>query len=143
MGEDIQPLVTNTMKCDDLAKSDDQLVSSYTRGIEQQFQDSLNFIHPDNVSDAHQRALHLMKLLTARPVGVVGGNNGGISHINPTPPHRNVVPLTAQIRGQAKAQTNRTASTSAPPCCFKCSEPRHRMVDCRKGDRCGKGLFLV
>jgi hypothetical protein len=38
-------------------------------------------------------------------------------------------------------QPNKVASTSALPNCFKCDELRHRMVDCRKGEQYGKGLF--
>jgi hypothetical protein len=39
-------------------------------------------------------------------------------------------------------QPNKAALTSAPTRCFKCSEPGHRMVECRKGDQYGKGLLI-
>ena len=43
---------------------------------------------------------------------------------------------------QANPQPNRTAASSSGPRCFKYGEARHRMVDCKKGGRYGKGLFI-
>ena len=36
---------------------------------------------------------------------------------------------------------NRGVATSGPKC-FKCGEPGHRIVDCRKGEKFGKGLLI-
>jgi hypothetical protein len=76
----------------DLVELDDQLVSRYIEHMRQQFQDVFNFFDPSNVSKAHQRALHLEKTVSRRPLGVVGENIGGSNCPNPTPPVRNVVP---------------------------------------------------
>ena len=43
---------------------------------------------------------------------------------------------------QANPQPNRTATSSSGPRCFKCGEAGHRMADCKKGGRYGKGLFI-
>ena len=43
---------------------------------------------------------------------------------------------------QANSQPNRTVASSSSPRCFKCGEAGHRMADCKKGGRYGKGLFI-
>ncbi|KAH7865363.1 hypothetical protein Vadar_005650 [Vaccinium darrowii] len=42
----------------------------------------------------------------------------------------------------AAGQANRAPTNSNTTHCFKCSEPGHRMVDCRKSERYRKGLFM-
>lgn len=37
---------------------------------------------------------------------------------------------------------NKVASTSTSLCCFKFGESGYRVVECTKGDRYGKGLFI-
>jgi hypothetical protein len=36
---------------------------------------------------------------------------------------------------------NQSAMTNRPKC-FKCGEPGHRITDCRKGEKYGKGLLI-
>ena len=38
-------------------------------------------------------------------------------------------------------QPSRTGVTTGPKC-FRCGEPDHRIADCRKGDKYGKGLLV-
>ena len=61
----------------DLAKTEDQLVSRYNEGLQQQIQDSLNLFDPINVSEAHQRALLLEKTMTRGSMGFFGHDIGG------------------------------------------------------------------
>lgn len=84
----------------DLVESNDQLMSQYIEGMRQQFQESLNFFDPLNVSEVHQRALHLEKTLFRRPLGLVGGgSSGGSSRRNPTSSTHSVNPPSTQARG--------------------------------------------
>ena len=59
----------------DLANSEDQLVSRYIGGMRQQFQDTLNLFDPISVSEAHQRALNLEKMMNRR-TNMVSNNSG-------------------------------------------------------------------
>lgn len=90
----------------DLVESDDQLVSRHIRRMRQQFHDVLNFFDPINVSEAHQRALHLEKTMSRRPLGVVGESIRGSNCQIPHPMHTMLFPPT-QNRGQANAQPNK------------------------------------
>jgi hypothetical protein len=75
-------------------------------------------------------------------LGVVGENNGGSSHANPTHPSSDIVLPPAQNRGQANVQPNKAASTNAPPWCSQCGEAGHKTAGSRKCDSCGKELFI-
>jgi len=75
-----------------LAKLNNQLISRYIGGMRQQFHGALNFFDPLNVSNAYKRALHLENTLSRRPLGLVGGSNGGNNRPNPTPPIHGAVP---------------------------------------------------
>jgi hypothetical protein len=61
----------------DLAKTDDQLVSQYIRGLRQQIQDSLNLFDLVYVSEAHQRALLLEKTTARGSMGFFRHGIGG------------------------------------------------------------------
>jgi hypothetical protein len=61
----------------DLAETDDQLVSRYIGGLQQNIQNSLNLFYPDNVSAAHQRALLLEKTIARGSTGFFGHGTGG------------------------------------------------------------------
>lgn len=39
-------------------------------------------------------------------------------------------------------KNNRTQAPSSSTRCFNCGEPGHRMAECKKGSRYGKGLFI-
>ncbi|XP_021831119.1 uncharacterized protein LOC110771169 [Prunus avium] len=39
-------------------------------------------------------------------------------------------------------RTSISGASGVATCCFKCGEPGHRMADCKKRDRYGKGLFI-
>jgi hypothetical protein len=56
----------------ELAETDDQLVSRYIRGLQQNIQDPLNLFDPVNVSEAHQRALLLEKTAARGSTGFFG-----------------------------------------------------------------------
>ena len=43
---------------------------------------------------------------------------------------------------QANPQPSQTATSSSGSRCFKCGEAGHRMADCKKSGRYGKGLFI-
>lgn len=110
--------------------------------MRQQFLDSLNFFDLLNVFEAHQRALHLEKTLSWRPLALIGGGgSGGSNQPNPTFSTRSINPSPTQIRGQPNVQRNKAALTSTPKF-FKCVELENRMVDCHNGEKYGKGLII-
>jgi hypothetical protein len=61
----------------ELAETNDQLVSRYIRGLQQNIQDSLNLFDPVNISAAHQRALLLEKTAARGSTGFFGLSTGG------------------------------------------------------------------
>jgi hypothetical protein len=127
----------------ELAKTDDQLVSRYIGGLQQNIQDSSNLFHPVNVSTAHQRALLSEKTAAKGSTGFIGhGTGGSTTRYNGSFTPRNTTQ--SSIPNKAPTTTfppNRSATTNGPKC-FKCGEPGHRIADCRKGDKYGKGLLI-
>jgi hypothetical protein len=127
----------------DLAETGDQIVSRYIEGLRQNIQDPLNLFDPVNVSVAHQRALLLEKMTARGSTGFFG--RGTVSNTT-----RYNGPFTPQNTTQS-TNPNRSPITTKPPNrstamngpkCFKCGEPGHRIVDCRKGEKYGKGLLI-
>ncbi|KAF7119350.1 hypothetical protein RHSIM_Rhsim13G0219800 [Rhododendron simsii] len=119
----------------DLSESQDQLVSRYIGGMREQFQDALNFYDPVSVSETHQKALTLEKQ-AGRKSGFQFGN---ITGSRPIPLVNN---QTAIGKPLAAGQANRAPINSNTTRCFKCGEPGHRMADCKRNERFGKGLFV-
>ncbi|KAF7139937.1 hypothetical protein RHSIM_Rhsim06G0029600 [Rhododendron simsii] len=116
----------------DIAETDEQVISRYVGGLRQSFQYSLNMLDLYSVSDAHQRALQLEKQASHKPPTTWSGA-GRTTTPTPAKPAA-LPPPAAPPVGRA---------TSGPGFkCFKCGEPGHRAVECRKGDRDGKALFL-
>ena len=132
----------------DLGETDEQLVSRYIGGLRTEFQDTLNLLDPFTVAEAQQRALQLEKQI-ARKTGRGGtwspsspSNRGAVSNSAPsrTPasqvqnvkPHMSEPPAKIQDVGVGRTGTR----------CFKCGESGHRMADCKKEGRAGKGLFI-
>ena len=100
--------------------------------MRQQFQDTLNLFDPISISEAHQRALHLEKMMKRTNMVL---NSGGSQLPLIAPPYG---ATTQFIQGkgqvnQANPQPNRTVASSSRPRCFKCGEAGHRMVNCKKG----------
>ncbi|KAF7137217.1 hypothetical protein RHSIM_Rhsim07G0165900 [Rhododendron simsii] len=119
----------------DLSESQDQLVSRYIGGMREQFQDALNFYDPVSVSEAHQKALTLEKQ-AGRKSGFQFGN---ITGSRPIPLVNNQTTIGKPL---AAGQANRAPINSNTARCFKCGEPGHRMADCKRNERFGKGLFV-
>jgi hypothetical protein len=61
----------------DLAETNDQLVSLYIGGLQQNIQDSLNLFDLVNMSAAHQRALLLEKMAAMGSTGFFGHGTEG------------------------------------------------------------------
>ncbi|KAG5527003.1 hypothetical protein RHGRI_028065 [Rhododendron griersonianum] len=119
----------------DLSESQDQLVSRYIGGMREQFQDALNFYDPVSVSEAHQKALTLEKQ-AGRKSGFQFSN---ITSSRPIPPVNNQTTIGKPL---VAGQANRAPINSNTARCFKCGEPGHRMADCKRNERFGKGLFV-
>lgn len=122
-----------------MVESEDQMVARYIGGLTIHFQDSLNLFDPTTISEAHQRALQLERQLNRRVVAQ-GGNRKSSSMLQPHAP-------TPQVTGKStlNPQPHRpipTGASGSTTRCFKCGEQGHRMADCKKGDRFGKGLFI-
>lgn len=132
----------------DLGETDEQLVSRYIGGLRIEFQDTLNLLDPFTVAEAQQRALQLEKQITRKTNR--GGtwspssssNRGGVNNSTPNripiPQVQNVKPHLSEP--QTKAQDVGVGRTGIR--CFKCGESGHRMADCKKESKVGKGLFI-
>jgi hypothetical protein len=127
----------------DLAETDYQLVSRYIGELRQNIQDSLNLFDPDNISAAHQRALLLEKTIARGSTGFFGcDTRGNTTHYNGPFTPQNTTQSTILNRGPITTGPPNRSATMNGPKCFKCGEPGHRIVDCRKGDKYGKGLLI-
>ncbi|XP_038680959.1 uncharacterized protein LOC119981891 [Tripterygium wilfordii] len=106
----------------DLNESEGMLVSRYIGGMQQPFQDSLNFLDIMTISEAHQKALHLERSMNRRSWSLEGGNMGRRTGRPSTAssPSSGVQPV--QQRGSANTQPNRGTSSG--------------------GEKYGKGLFV-
>ena len=72
-------------------------------------------------------------------------SNSSGNRLPPVAPPYGATTQSTQGKGQvnqANPQPNRTAASSSDLQCFKCGEAGHRMTDCKKGGRYGKGLFI-
>jgi hypothetical protein len=127
----------------DLAETDDQLVSQYIGGLGQNIQDPLNLFDPVNVSTAHQRAILLEKTVARRSTGFFGlGIESNTTRYNGPFTPRNTTQSTNPNRTPiTTGPPNRSIAMNGPKC-FKCGKPVHRISDCRKGEKYGKGLLI-
>jgi hypothetical protein len=110
----------------DLSESDDQLVSQYIGGLQQQIQDSLNLFDPTNDLEAYQRVVLLEKTLMRGPLGLFGRGSSGSNNQSSC----SFTALgTTQPTNQNKAptimgQSSRTRVVASPKC-FRCGEPQN------------------
>jgi hypothetical protein len=95
------------------------------------------------MSAAHQRALLLEKMAARGSIGFFGhGTGGSTTRYNGPLTPRNTTQSTIPNRAPITiGPPNRSAMMNGPKC-FKCGEPGHRIVDCRKGEKYGKGLHI-
>ncbi|KAH9653391.1 Endonuclease [Citrus sinensis] len=131
----------------DLTETEEQQVSRYIGGLRSQFQDQLNLLDPYSVSEAHQQALQLEKQFSRRTndssfrgaQSVVRDNSNPTSQFRtftpPNPPNKTSKP--SEI-----GQSSKTQSSGSGLRCFNCGENGHRMTECKKGGKYGKGLFV-
>jgi hypothetical protein len=127
----------------DLSESDEQLVSRYIGGLRTQIQDTVNLFDPVNISSAHQRALLVEKTLARGSMGVFGhGGVGGYNRSGGSSQNQGYTPSNGPNKGiPTVGQPSRSGATTGPKC-FRCGEPGHRIMDCRKGEKFGKGLLV-
>lgn len=132
----------------DLAETEEQLVSRYIGGLHQQFQDTLNLFDLFTVAEAKQKALQLEKQWKKKFSSgfnwISGAQSGKTSGISTSTPR--VTTASTNIGSKPSNVTPQKPQSSVPERssirCFTCGETGHRMVDCRKGGRAGKGLFI-
>jgi hypothetical protein len=127
----------------DLSESDDQIVSQYIGGLRTQIQDMVNLFDPVNISSTHQRALLVEKTLAQGSMGVFGrGGVGGYNQSRGSFQNWGSTPSNGPTKGITTAgQPSRTRVTTGLKC-FRCGEPGHRIADCCKGEKYGKGLLV-
>jgi hypothetical protein len=127
----------------ELAETDDQLVSRYIGGLRQNIQDSLNLFDLVNLSTAHQRALLLAKTAARGSTDFFErGTGGNTTRYNGPFTPRNTTQSTIPNRAPITTGPPNQSATMNGPKCFKCGESGHRIADCRKGDKYGKGLLI-
>ena len=103
----------------------------------------MNLFDPVDILAAHQRAMLVEKTLVQGSLGVFGhGGRGSYNWSGGCFPNQGPTPTNGPIKGTTTTgQPSRTGVTIGPKC-FRCGEPGHRIVDCRKGDKYGKGLLV-
>jgi hypothetical protein len=115
----------------DLAETDDQLVSRYIGGLQQNILDSLNIFDPVNVFVAHQRAPLLEKMMARGSMGFFGrGIEGSTTRYNGPFTPRNTTQSTNPYRAPITTGPPNQGTTMSGPKCFKCGKPDHRIADC-------------
>eukprot|EP00268_Persea_americana_P043098 TRINITY_DN43212_c0_g1_i5.p1 TRINITY_DN43212_c0_g1~~TRINITY_DN43212_c0_g1_i5.p1 ORF type:complete len:723 (-),score=103.29 TRINITY_DN43212_c0_g1_i5:2428-4533(-) len=127
------------MACNDLSETDDQLVSRYIGGLQTQYQDTLNMFDLYSVSDAHHKDMQLERQ-TKRRSSVLpwtGSSSRGVAQQETV---RGGGAAGVVARKPPTTNPVRPMTTSAGRC-FKCGEPGHRFVDCKK-PAIQKGLFI-
>jgi hypothetical protein len=118
-------------------------VLRYIGGLRTQIQDTVNLFDPVNISSAHQRALLVEKTLARGSMGVFGcGGVGGYNRSGGSFQNRGYTPSNGPNKGITTAGQPSRSGVNTGLKCFRCSEPGHRIADCRKGEKFGKG-FLV
>ncbi|KAH9652366.1 Endonuclease [Citrus sinensis] len=131
----------------DLTETAEQQVSRYIGGLRSQFQDQLNLLDPYFVSEAHQQALQLEKQFSRRTndSSFRGARSIVRDNSNPTSQFRNFTPLNPPnktSKPSENGQSSKTQSSDSGLRCFNCGENGHRMTECKKGGKYGKGLFV-
>ncbi|KAH7853380.1 hypothetical protein Vadar_001762 [Vaccinium darrowii] len=120
----------------DLAETEEQLVSSYVGGLREQFQFTLNMFELFSVSDAYQKALQIEKQASRRPSSTPWSTTA-----RPTVGNTSAKPI-ASLPPTTPPAIRAGAGSGSGSKCFKCGEPGHRAFECRKGERLGKALFV-
>ncbi|KAH7848044.1 hypothetical protein Vadar_033175 [Vaccinium darrowii] len=120
----------------DLAETEEQLVSRYVGGLREQFQFTLNMFELFSVSDAYQKALQIEKQAIRRP-----SSTPWSATARPTVGNTSTKPI-ASLPPTNPPAIRAGASSGSGSKCFKCGEPGHRAFECRKGERPGKALFV-
>ncbi|KAH9670836.1 Endonuclease [Citrus sinensis] len=131
----------------DLTETEEQQVSRYIGGLRSQFQDQLNLLDPYSVSEAHQQALQLEKQFSRRTndSSFRGARSVVRDNSNPTSQFRTFTPPNPPNKTSKPSeigQSSKTQSSGSGLLCFNCGENGHRMTECKKGGKYGKGLFV-
>jgi hypothetical protein len=127
----------------DLAETDDQLVSRYIGGLQQNIQHPLNLFDLVNVSAAHQRDLLLEKTAARGSTRFFGlGIESNTTRYNGRFTPRNTTQSTnANWTPITIGPPNRSTVMNGPKC-FKFGKPGHIIADCCQGEKYGKGLLI-
>ncbi|KAH7861583.1 hypothetical protein Vadar_028025 [Vaccinium darrowii] len=120
----------------DLAETEEQLVSRSVGGLREQFQFTLNMFELFSISDAYQKALQIEKQAICRP-----SSTPWSATAQPTVGNTSTKPI-ASLPPTNLPTIRAGASSGSGSKCFKCGEPGHRAFECRKGERPGKALFV-
>ena len=118
----------------DLAETEEQLVSYYIGGLRPQFQDTLNLFDLYSISDAHQRALQLEEESNCR----YGPSNWSTTNQTGTNTQLDKVVNTQAVTIKPAGTQFKPGTLTFDFKCYKCGEPGYRVVECRKRERQGK-----
>jgi hypothetical protein len=119
------------LKWVELAETDDQLVSRYIGGLQQNIQDSLNLFDPINVSATHQRALLLEKTIARGSIGFFRRGTGGSKtrYNGPFTPRNTTQSTTPNWAPITTGPPNLSATMNGLKC-FKCVVPKIVLANC-------------
>jgi hypothetical protein len=96
-----------------------------------------------NILSTHQRALLVEKSLARGSMGVFGhGGVGGFNRSGGSFQNRGSTPSNCPNKGATTVGQPSQTETTTGLKCFRCDEPGHRIADCRKGEKYGKGLLV-
>ena len=103
----------------------------------------VNLFDSVNILVAHQRALLVQKTLARGSMGVFGrGGVGGYNWSGGSFQNWGSTPSNGPSKGTTTARPTSRIGVATGLKCFWCGEQGHRIADCRKGKKYGKGLFV-